>query len=45
LDGGERFKIWAADITRSHHLMATLGLAGLLLFALAGLAILVGRIF
>ena len=45
LDGAERFKIWAADISRSYHLLAFLGTSGLLLFGLAGLAILVGRVF
>lgn len=45
LDASERFKIWQADILHSYHLLAFLGICGLLLFGLAGLAILVGRLF
>ena len=42
LDADERFKIWEADILRGHHLLAFLGISGLLLF---GLSILVSRLF
>ena len=45
LDAAERFKIWQADILRGYKLLAFLGTSGLLLFGLAGLAILVGRLF
>lgn len=45
LDASERFKIWQADILRGYNLLAFLGTSGLLLFGLAGLAILVGRLF
>ncbi len=43
LDSAERFKIWASDMLRSYHVMAFLGTAGVLLLALAGLTILIGR--
>jgi hypothetical protein len=45
LDATERFKIWEADILHGYNLLAFLGTSGLLLFGLAGLAILVGRLF
>ena len=45
LDATERYKIWEADILRGYKLLAFLGISGLLLFGLAGLAILVGRLF
>lgn len=45
LDAGERFKIWEADILRGYNLLGFLGISGLLLFGLSGLAILVGRLF
>jgi len=45
LDAAERFKIWETDILRGYNLLAFLGMAGLLLFGLAGLALLVGRLF
>ena len=45
LDAAERFKIWEADILHGYNLMAFLGISGLLLFGLAGLTILVGRLF
>ena len=45
LDAAERFKIWEADILHGYKLLAFLGTSGLLLFGLAGLAILVGRLF
>ena len=45
LDATERFKIWEADILRGYHLLAFLGTSGLLLVGMAGLALLVGRLF
>ena len=45
LDTAERFKIWEADILHGYNLLAFLGTTGLLLFGLAGLAILAGRLF
>jgi hypothetical protein len=41
----ERFKLWAADISRGYNLLAFLGISGLLLLGMAGLTILVGRLF
>jgi hypothetical protein len=43
LDSGERFKIWAGDMARSHWLMAFLGIAGVWMFALAALAVVIGK--
>ena len=43
LDAGERYKIWAADILHGHKLLAFLGISGVLLCGLSGLAILIGR--
>ena len=45
LDMADLYKIWEADNLRGYHLLAFLGISGLLLFGLAGLAILVGRLF
>jgi hypothetical protein len=45
LDASERFKIWEVDILRGYNLLAFLGISGLLLFGLAGLAISLGRQF
>ena len=45
LDMAELYKIWEADNLHGYHLLAFLGISGLLLFGLAGLAILVGRLF
>lgn len=45
LDATERYKIWDADIFRGYKLLAFLGISGLLLFGLSGLAILVGKLF
>ncbi len=45
LDASERFQIWNADILRGYHLLAFLGISGLLLFGLSGLAILMERLF
>lgn len=45
LDATERYKIWQADILHGYNLLAFLGISGLLLFGLSGLAILVGRPF
>jgi hypothetical protein len=43
LSADERFKIWQADLTRGHHFMAFMGIAGLLLFGIAELVVVVGR--
>jgi len=43
VDYEERFKLWRAETMRGHNLLALLGTSGLLLFGLAYLAILVGR--
>jgi hypothetical protein len=45
LDATERYQIWAADILHGHRLLAFLGISGLLLCGLSGLAILIGRLF
>jgi hypothetical protein len=45
LDMAERFRIWEADTLHGYNLLAFLGTSGLLLFGLAGLALLVGRLF
>ena len=45
LDAAERYKIWEADILHGYNFLAFLGTSGLLLLGLAGLAILVGRLF
>jgi hypothetical protein len=45
LDMDERFKLWAADTLHGYNILAFLGTSGLLLFGMAGLAILVGRLF
>ena len=45
LDMPERYKRWAADTAHGHKILAFLGISGLLLLGLAGLAILVGRLF
>ena len=45
LDLAELYKIWEADNLHGYHLLAFLATSGLLLFSLAGLAILVGRLF
>ena len=45
LDIEARYKLWAADISRGYNLLAFLGISGLLLLGMAGLAILVGRLF
>jgi hypothetical protein len=45
LDMAERFKIWEADVLHGYHLLAFLGISGVLLLGLSGLAILVGRLF
>jgi hypothetical protein len=41
----ERFKLWVADTLHGYNSLAFLGTSGLLLFGMAGLAILVGRLF
>ena len=45
LDAAGRLKIWEVDILHGYNRLAFLGISGLLLFGLAGLAILVGRLF
>ncbi len=45
LDMAERFKIWEVDIFQGYKLLAFLEISGLLLLGLAGLAIMVGRLF
>ena len=45
LDTDERFKLWVADTLHGYNILAFLGTSGLLLFGMAGLAILVGRLF
>ena len=45
LDMAEQFKNWEADVLHGNHLLAFLGITGLLLFGLSGLAILIGRQF
>ena len=45
LDAIERFRIWEADMLHGYHLLAFLGTSGVLLFGMAGLAILIGRLF
>jgi hypothetical protein len=45
LDMAERFRIWEADAARGYNLLAFLGASGVLLLGLAGLAILLGRLF
>ncbi len=45
LDMAERSRRWAADISRGHNILAFLGISGLLLIGMAGLAILVGNLF
>jgi hypothetical protein len=44
-DRDERFKLWTADTFHGYNILAFLGISGLLLFGLAGLALLVGRLF
>jgi hypothetical protein len=41
----EGFKLWMADLSRGYNTMIFMGISGLLLFGIAGLAILVGRLF
>ena len=45
LDAAERYKIWEADILHGYRILAFLGISSLLLFGLAGLAILIGKLF
>ena len=42
LEADEKFKIWEADLLRSRHLLAFLGISSLLLF---GMSILVAKLF
>lgn len=39
------YKIWRADLLHGYQLLAFLGISGMLLFGLSGLAILLGRLF
>jgi hypothetical protein len=41
----ERFKLWAADTLHGYNILAFLGISGLLLLGMAGLVILIGRLF
>ncbi len=43
LDMAEQLKSWEADVLHGNHLLAFLGISGLLLFGLSGLAVLIGR--
>jgi hypothetical protein len=45
LDGVERTKQWAADISRGYNLLAFLGTSGLLLIGMSWLALVVGKLF
>ena len=45
LDISEQLKNWQADVLHGYHLLAFLGISGLLLFCLSGLAIWIGRRF
>ncbi len=45
LDAIERYRIWASDIMQGYNLLAFLGITGLLLIGLSGLALLIGRLF
>lgn len=45
LDLAEQLKNWQADVLHGYHLLAFLGITGLLLFGLSGLAVLIGRQF
>ena len=44
-DTNEGFKLWTADTLHGYNILAFLGTSGLLLFGMAGLALLVGRLF
>ena len=44
-DRDEGFELWKADIAHGYNLLAFLGISGVLLFGMSGLAILVGRLF
>jgi predicted phage tail protein len=45
VDNDQRFKLWLAKTSRGNHLLAILAISGLLLFGLAGLALLLGSLF
>ncbi len=45
LDMAEQLKNWEADVLHGNHLLAFLGITGLLLFGLSALAVLIGRQF
>jgi hypothetical protein len=44
LDPAERSSRWAEDTVQSHNILAFLGMSGLLLLGLSGLAILIGNL-
>ena len=44
LDAYERLKIWDKDLLGGYNFLAFMGISGLLMFGLAGLAILVGKL-
>jgi hypothetical protein len=45
LDKDESFKLWMADLSQGYNLLIFLGISGVLLFGMAGLAIIFGRMF
>ena len=45
LKEAEGFRLWTADTLRGYNLLAVLGTSALLLFGMAGLAIMVGGLF
>ncbi len=45
LDASERFKIWDRDVLRGYNFLAFMGISCLMMFILAGLALLVGKLF
>jgi hypothetical protein len=45
LDEAEGFRLWTADTLHGYNLLALLGTSGLLLFGMAGLALVVGNVF
>lgn len=45
LDPAERSRRWAADTAQNYRILTFLGMSGLVLLGLSGLAILIGRLF
>jgi hypothetical protein len=45
LDINERYKIWEADVLHGYHLLAFLGISGVLLLGMSYIALLYGRSF